>query len=142
MRPSRDVLRSSHELLTRQWWTKERRRFDLFTSQLVIEEASGGDKSAAADRIKVLNDIPLLAITAEIGELAALLAASLKLPARARADAVHMSIAAVHRTSFMLTWNCRHLANAALADRIDRTCENYGYPAPRIVTPEQLMERP
>jgi hypothetical protein len=139
-RPSRDVLRSSHEVLTRQWWTKERKRFDLFTSQLVVQEASGGDKVAAANRLRVLTEIPLLAVTSKVPELAARLAAALGLPIRARADAVHMAIAAVHGTSFLLTWNCRHLANATLADRIERTCENSGYSAPRIVTPEQLME--
>jgi hypothetical protein len=139
-RPKPDVMRLSHEMLTRQWWTNERIRFDLYISQLVIEEASGGDKAAAAERLKVLKDIPLLTITAEMYELAARLTRTLALPARARADAVHVAIAAVHGMSFLLTWNCRHLANAALADRIDQTCEGYGIVAPRIVTPEQLME--
>jgi hypothetical protein len=139
-RPKPDVMRLSHEMLTRQWWTSERVRFDLYISQLVIEEASGGDKAAAAARLKVLKDIPLLAITAEMYELAARLTRTLALPARARADAVHVAIAAVHGMSFLLTWNCRHLANAALADRIYRTCDGYGIVAPRIVTPEQLME--
>jgi hypothetical protein len=134
-RPKPDVMRLSHEMLTRQWWTSERVRFDLYISQLVIEEASGGDKAAAAARLKVLKDIPLLAITAEMYELAARLTRTLALPARARADAVHVAIAAVHGMSFLLTWNCRHLANAALADRIDRTCDGYGIVAPRIVTP-------
>ena len=139
-RPKPDVMRLSHEMLTRQWWTNERIRFDLYISQLVIEEASGGDKAAAAERLKVLKDIPLLTITAEMYELAARLTRTLALPARARADAVHVAIAAVHGMSFLLTWNCRHLANAALADRIDQTCEGYGIVAPRIVTPEQVME--
>ncbi|MGD0539916.1 MAG: type II toxin-antitoxin system VapC family toxin [Tepidisphaeraceae bacterium] len=141
-RQSGDAMRFSHEVLTRQWWTKERQRFDLYISQLVMQEAAGGNKTAAAERLKALNGIPLLAMTSEIPELAGQLAASLRLPPRARADAVHMAIAAVHRMSFLLTWNCRHLANAALADRIERTCKSCGYSAPRIVTPEQLMERP
>ena len=49
---------------------------------------------------------------------------------------------AVHGVAFLLTWNCRHLANAALMDKIERTCSDAGFVAPRIVTPEQLMETP
>jgi predicted nucleic acid-binding protein len=141
-RPSRDALRRSHELLTKQWWTKERLRFDLYISQLVLEGASGGDSGAAAERLRSLREITSLPLTNEIDELASRLATALDLPRRAYADAGHMAIAAVHGISFLLTWNCRHLANAALADRIDDTCERHGYSAPRIVTPEQLMERP
>lgn len=48
----------------------------------------------------------------------------------------------VHGIDFLLTWNCRHLANAALADRIERTCFDAGLIAPRIVTPELLMDLP
>ena len=41
-----------------------------------------------------------------------------------------------------ITWNCRHLANGQLADIIDDTCIETGFTAPRILTPQQLMEKP
>jgi hypothetical protein len=42
----------------------------------------------------------------------------------------------------LLTWNCRHMANATFADKIERACESHGCLSPRICTPEQLMEQP
>lgn len=72
--PSRDVIRLSHEMLTRQWWTDARPHFDLFASDLVIEEASAGDPSAAVERLKALAEIPLLTVTEAIEDLAQKLA--------------------------------------------------------------------
>ena len=140
--PSRDVVRLSHELLTREWWTSERPRFDLYTSALTHQEASAGDPTAAAERLHALEGIPLLTIDAPVVSLAERLVTALSLPTRARADAVHLAVSAVHRLDFLLTWNCRHLANGELAATIERTCDAAGRVAPRVLTPEQLMEQP
>lgn len=140
--PSRDVVRLSHELITREWWTKHRSSFDLYASDFVIEEASRGDPTAAAERLKELADIPLLPVNPAVTELAERVATALALPPRARLDAAHVAIAAVHGMAFLLTWNCRHLANGVLADKIERACAEAGFTAPRILTPELLMESP
>src|SRR5450759_395814 len=75
--PSRDVVRLSHELVTREWWANARARFELYTSELVLREASGGDPTAASERLTALSSIPLLAITAEGLDLAQRLAVAL-----------------------------------------------------------------
>jgi hypothetical protein len=139
-RPSRDVIRLSHEMLTRKWWDKRRADFDMFTSDLVMIEASAGDPQAAAERLKVLADIPRLLPKQPATTLAQQVERALALPVRARADALHVSIAAVNHMDFLLTWNCRHLANAALAAKIERACADAGFVAPRIATPESLLE--
>jgi hypothetical protein len=140
--PSRDVIRLSHEVLTRQWWTQSRLQFDLFASDFVLAEASAGDAVAAAERLKALADIPLLSTSEAVDRLADRLASALVLPPRARMDAAHVAIAAVHGVRFLLTWNCTHLANGALADKIEQTCADAGFAAPRILTPEQLSVPP
>jgi predicted nucleic acid-binding protein len=137
---SRDIIRLSHQLLTREWWANARPRFELYTSALVQHEAAEGDPAAAADRLKTLKDIPLVIIDGSVMELAAEIAAAISLPKRAQADAVHVAAAAVHGIAFLLTWNCRHLANGELVDRIERVCFGAGFNAPRILTPELLME--
>ena len=139
--PSRDIVRRSHEIITQNWWTG-RDRFELYVSELLVREISAGDPIAAADRLRAIDGIPLLPLTEAAIELAERLADGLVLPARARADAVHIAIAATHGTLFLLTWNCRHLANAALTAKIEQTCASVGFVAPRIVTPEMLMESP
>jgi hypothetical protein len=140
--PSRDVIRLSHEMLTRQWWQSSRPHFDLFTSDFVIAEASAGDPTAAAERLAALGGIPLLAPNESVDRLAEQLATALALPPRARMDAAHVAIAAVHGMKFLLTWNCTHLANGELADRIERVCADTGLSGPRILTPEMLMVSP
>jgi hypothetical protein len=139
---SRDVIRVSRQMITREWWTRYRTYYDLYVSDFVIEEASRGDPIAVAERLKALVDIPLLTMEPAALELAQRLAASLALPTRARLDAAHVAIAATHGIEFLLTWNCRHLANGALADKIEQTCADAGFVAPRILTPELLMEPP
>ena len=64
-RPSCDLIRTAHQQVTVNWWDNERGKFDLFVSDVVIEEASAGDQSESAKRLAVLNGIPLLQITTE-----------------------------------------------------------------------------
>jgi len=61
-------------------------------------------------------------------------------PAKARADAAHIAIAAVHGMDYLLTWNCRHIANAVTRKRIDQLLRGAGYEAPVLCTPEELLE--
>src|SRR5690349_10412027 len=89
-RPSRQPLRLAHEQLTRDWWKTSTDRFGLYISRLVRQEASGGDRSAAAKRLKALRGMQVLAINDSVITLAEVLAQALKLPDRARADAVHL----------------------------------------------------
>ncbi len=140
--PSKDIVRRSHEILTQKWWSERKDDFELYTSHAVIIEASAGDASAAEERLKALAEIPRLAPTEPAMALAQQLATALALPARARVDAAHVAIAAVNGIAFLLTWNCRHLANGALAAKIEQTCLDAGVIAPRILTPELLMEPP
>ena len=139
-RPSRDVIRMGNELLTRQWWDETRHGYDLYTSAIVIDEARRGDSAAAALRMQVLETLPLLDLPDSALALAGSISDGLRLPPRARADALHIAIAAVNGIEFLLTWNCRHLANANLTVIVAEICDNHGHVAPQIVTPQQLPE--
>jgi hypothetical protein len=138
-RPSRDLIRASHQQITREWWERRRDDFEVFISQLVLDEAAAGDSVAASERLAVLADLPLLDLTEEVGSLAAALVASLALPAKAATDAAHIAVAAVHRMHFLVTWNCTHIANAEMATAIQGVCLDHGFTAPVICTPEELM---
>jgi hypothetical protein len=61
------------------------------------------------------------------------------LPAHAVRDAAHVAVTAVHAIDYLLTWNCKHLANAQIARRIGWVCEKLGHRMPIICTPEELM---
>jgi hypothetical protein len=65
-RPSRDLIIAGHQQITREWWSRQRDQFDLYLSQLVIDEASAGDAEAARERLDAIRAFPLLDITQEL----------------------------------------------------------------------------
>ncbi len=111
----------------------------LVVSQLVLDEAARGDEEAAAERLRLLAGIPLLRRADPRVEAIAdeLLAAHL-LPEKARSDAMHVAIATVHAVEYLLTWNCRHIANANILPKVYRLLTDRGYFPPLIVTPEEF----
>jgi predicted nucleic acid-binding protein len=134
------LVTAAHQQLTMEWWQGRRASFTLFVSELVLAEAGAGDAEIAARRLACLTDIPSLAITPEAQSLAGRLLAAGVLPAKAAADALHLAIAAAHRVDYLLTWNIRHLANAAIRRQVERITVEAGLVAPVLCTPEELME--
>ncbi len=139
-RPSRDLITAAHQQITQQWWQTQRARFDLFVAPPVLQEAQAGDPDAAARRVAVLQTIPLLMLSEEAAGLAQALIAPGPLPANAVVDALHIAIATVHGMHYLLTWNCTHIANAAIRSDIEDICRARGYEPPVICTPEELLE--
>ena len=137
--PSRDLVKAAHQQITREWW-QTRTRFDLYISQVVLREAGGGDVEAARLRLEVVEGIPVLALSPEASALAQQLLQHGPLPAKAAVDALHIGIAAVNGMDYLLTWNCTHIANAAIRYQIETLCRASGYVPPVLCTPEELME--
>ncbi len=138
--PTRDLIVAAHQEITRLWWRQQRAKFDLFISQLVINEAASGDHEAAKERLRLLHGIAELEVSDEVASLAELLIARSVIPQRAATDAAHIAVAAVHAMDFLMTWNCTHLANAMIAAQIRQVCDAAGYKCPVICTPEELLE--
>ena len=61
------------------------------------------------------------------------------LPKKAYPDAAHVAVATVHKIDYLLTWNCKHLANAQIMRKIGSVCQRLGHRMPIICTPEELM---
>lgn len=139
-RPSRDLVVAGHQQVTREWFARRAPGYDLFISQLVAREAAGGDEDAARERAAFAQGIPQLGITDAAGDLAAKLVASGAIPRRAAEDALHIGVAAVHGVDYLLTWNCKHIANATMRQAIERVCREAGYEPPVICTPEELLD--
>jgi hypothetical protein len=139
-RPSRDLIVAAHQQLTVDWWRTRRDAFDVYVSQLVLQEASLGDPELAARRLGHLVDVPTLVITPAAQTLAESLVTSGLLPPNASADALHIGIAAANGVDYLLTWNIRHLANATMRRRIEEACRAAGLQPPVLCTPEELME--
>src|SRR5207244_10393643 len=106
--PSRDLVTAAHQQITREWWQARHEQFELFVSQIVIQEAGGGDPDAAARRLDMLKDLPLLELTEEATALAQEFVEQVPLPEKAAVDALHIALAVVHGMDYLLTWNCTH----------------------------------
>lgn len=138
-RASRDLIVAAHQKVTRVWWERRRRRFDLYCSQLVVREAAAGDRKVAARRLEVLEPLPLLGITEAAGRLARDLLTEAVLPKKAAEDALHIALPAVHGMDYLLTWNCGQIANAEMRNAVGAVCSAHEYTPPVICTPEELM---
>ena len=139
-RPSRDVRAAAWQQITSQWWDEIRADYDLFTSELVTVEASAGNPEAAARRIEALQGIAELPVDEEVKELADQLISKGGIPSGAEADALHVAVAAVHRIDYLLTWNFRHIDNAAKKPIMRSICAAAGYSCPEICAPMELLQ--
>ncbi|MEX0717553.1 MAG: type II toxin-antitoxin system VapC family toxin [Planctomycetaceae bacterium] len=139
-RPSAQVVMAARQILTHRWWNVEREKYEMVTSQYVIDEASVGDAALAAERLESLRGIPLLPSDPRIIDAAAEIVSRSILPERASVDALHIATAAHHGIDYLLTWNCKHIANARILPRIREVLEDLGEPIPIICTPEELLD--
>ena len=90
-------------------------------------------------RLRALEEIALLDVDSQVESLASKLVAEKAVPTKAATDALHIAVAAVHGMSYLLSWNCKHIANAEMQDAIRKVCEESGYKCPEICTPEELL---
>jgi hypothetical protein len=136
---SRSAITARQQTITRDWWRKHRHRHVTYSSDVVLEEAARGHDELAYQRKTILATLPMLHASEQTHELAARILVECRLPQREYRDAHHAALTAIHRVKVLLTWNCTHLANPHMIPRIGHACEAYGYAAPEILTPEQLI---
>ncbi len=137
--PSRDLISAAHQQITHDWWKNYRQKFDLYISQVVLNEMSLGDPKVAEKRLELAQNIPFLALTPEVVELAKSLVTRGPLPKNAEDDALHISLAAVHGIDYLLTWNCKHIANLFIQRDLEKILLRFGLRLPQIGNPEALM---
>lgn len=138
--PSRDIVIAGHQQTTQDWWADRKNAFQCFISQVVLDEIGAGDPSEVKKRRSVADTLNLLAVTQDAEKLTEAIMKSRVLPPKAVRDAAHIAVASVHSVEFLLTWNCKHLANAQIAKRIAAICKSSGFQMPIICTPLELLE--
>ncbi len=139
-RASNDIRAMANQNTTVEWWENRKSKFELFISEFVIAESSQGHPEAASRRINSLEGIAELEVSDEVKKLAEALIVQGSLPEKAKVDAYHIAVATVNGMDYLLTWNCTHIANAVMRPKIEAVCHSFGYEAPTICTPQELME--
>lgn len=121
---------------------EQRSQYDIVTSQLVIDEASRGDPDAAARRLAVLHGVSVLSVNPDVDEVADQLILRSLIPESARLDALHVATAALAGVQYLLTQNCRHIANAHTLPRVYQLLNELGLPGLLICTPIEFLGGP
>lgn len=138
---SRDIIQTARQQITAEWWDNRLNDFDIYISQVVFDEASEGDTVASTKRLEAIKTFPLLEITEEVVDLAEKIIIEKIIPEKAIRDALHIAVATSNEMSFLLSWNCKHIANAEIIKRLQKTVTDEGFELPVICTPEELLER-
>ncbi len=124
---------------TRQWWSGAPERYELVTSSPVLDELAGGPRERIAERLTLVRELPLLAIEPGIGEILQAYIRHKLMPADPGGDALHLALASYHKCDFLVTWNCRNLANANKFEHIRRVNTMLGLFVPILATPLELL---
>ncbi|PWU18948.1 MAG: DNA-binding protein [Verrucomicrobia bacterium] len=138
-RPSRDIIIAGNQQITREWWRLRRQDFLCVASSEVVREASRGDSGEVRKRMEILNQLPILAVSGDGERLSSALFGTGALPPQGQTDAAHLALSAVAKIDYLLTWNCRHLANVQILERLELEATKLGWKLPRVCTPAQLM---
>jgi hypothetical protein len=137
-RPARDLLQAARQQLTRDWWDLKRHQHELFTSQVVLDEITAGEAAMAQKRLELMADVPLVDLTEEARAFTKAVLGSGLLPADADRDAAHIALATAHNMDILLSWNCRHIANAAIQARLRQLAAEARLTLPLLCTLDEL----
>ena len=137
--PRRVLITAANQQATRDWWDRRRQSFECVTSDEVLREASRGDPEQVRRRLEVIYSMSILRMTGETESLTISFMDTGALPERARSDAAHLAIATMAKADFLMTWNCRHLANAQILRTLRRQAALLGWELPFVCTPPELM---
>ena len=137
-KPGRDVVVSARQALSIEWWESKRKQYEVYISELVIEEIASGDTVASQKRLEIVRNILSLEITEEAKELAELLLLEAAVPENSPEDALHIGLAAAQGADYLLTWNFKHINNASTRTKIAEVIESSGFISPVLCSPEEL----
>ncbi|RJP32412.1 MAG: DNA-binding protein [Candidatus Omnitrophota bacterium] len=137
--PTNNLIVAGKQEVTRQWWETRRHRFELFISPYVHDEASAGDSDAVRRRMEAIESNDLLEVDDEVLHLTDRIMETGMIPEKSKTDAAHIAVASRHTTDYLLTWNCRYIANAEILSTINFAVFKAGYLLPTICTPDELF---
>jgi hypothetical protein len=138
--PSNDLRAMANQATTIEWWKNRSPDFDIYISEFVVAESSQGHPEAAKRRLNAIKKIPELNVTEKVQQLGKALIYDGPIPEGAENDAYHIAVAAVNGVDYLLTWNCKHIANVAMRPQVETVCRKHGFEPPIICTPQELME--
>ncbi|MEM9399252.1 MAG: type II toxin-antitoxin system VapC family toxin [Verrucomicrobiota bacterium] len=132
------------ELQTRRNWTRQwlflfQKDAELVTSAPVLEELKRTPSPKREKVLSLIEDLPVLDYPEEIDEIIDVYISHKLMPANALGDAAHLALASYHKCDYLVTWNCKHIANANKFNHIRRVNSAIGLYCPILTTPLELL---
>ena len=127
------------QLKTKKFWEYAIKRFEIYISDIVIGEIEKGDKTASSKRLKMVEPFKVIEATPEVLKLSEKYIKLLELPVKASLDALHIALACFYKMDFLVTWNCKHIANGEFIKKINGYNNKYGIYNSIIITPDFLL---
>src|SRR6185295_16075879 len=124
---------------TRRWWSMARERYTLVSSNPVLDELGRGDYPSKEAALGLARELQLLEISPPVAEIVEAYVRHRLMPEDPAGDALHLALASYHKCEFLITWNCRHLANANKYGHIRRVNNLLGLYVPVLATPLELL---
>ena len=124
---------------TRDWWDNRSPKYELVISPGVLDELERGDYPTKADALMLVDGLPLLEVTEDIEYIVGEYISHNLMPRDPGGDALHLALASYYQCHFLLTWNCKHLANANKFEHIRHINTLLGLFVPIMTTPYELM---
>jgi len=138
-KPSKIPKTHERQILTKKFWSYATDFFDLYISTMVLIEIKRGDPEVAEARRLAILPFKLIQVSENDNELAEVYVRMLKLPQDARADAVHIAAACLHKMDYLITWNCNDIANGQNLRKIQDYNLKHKIHIPVLTTPELFM---
>ena len=138
-RPERDL--QSRRDWTRQWWGMPKFDQELVIGLPVISELEETPPPKRNKVLALIAQLRILPYVQEIADVVEVYFAHKLMPKDAQGDAEHLALASFHNCDMLVTWNCKHLANANKFGHIHRVNALLGLRTPSLVTPLQLLEK-
>jgi hypothetical protein len=135
-----DVRAQAMKQWTRTWWDSHKYNAKLFIGPPVLSELSEASDQKRDRCLQLISELPVLSYNEAVDEIVSAYISRKLMPNEAMGDAAHLALASFHKCDFLITWNCRHIANANKFDHIRRVNGILGLFTPKLVTPLQLLE--
>ncbi|MFC1462699.1 type II toxin-antitoxin system VapC family toxin [Verrucomicrobiota bacterium] len=134
-----DVVSVAQRHWTRRWWDEERQKYEIVCSEAVLSELGHSDYPHSDEALDLIDDTRRLDIDEAVGDIAKVYISRGIMPQDPVGDALHLALCSFHKCDYLLTWNCRHIANPNKFERIRLINSTLGLFVPTLVTPNQLV---
>jgi len=130
----------SKQASTREWWRKYSNKYELVVSEAVIDEIRMGNQTEAKKRLSFVSGAAVLVQNPKVLSLHAMYVKKFGLSRKEQVDIIHIAFAVAYGIDYLLTWNCKHINNPVIVEKMHLVNNRINEKSPLIMTPQAFLE--